>query len=51
MKRIIIIGAGAAGVYLSILLKQRLKEKGEVIVLEQNALPGFRHLLIHIISY
>jgi len=39
MKRIIIIGAGAAGVYLSILLKQRLKEKGEVIVLEQNALP------------
>ena len=37
MKKIIIVGAGASGVYLSVLLKQRLKNLVEVIVLEQNA--------------
>lgn len=37
MKKIVIIGAGASGVYLSILLKQKLKEKISVIVLEQNS--------------
>lgn len=36
MKKIIIIGAGASGVYLSILLKKKLGSKCEVIVLEQN---------------
>lgn len=37
MKKVIIIGAGASGVYLSILLKQKLKDKISVIVLEQNS--------------
>ena len=37
MKRIIIIGAGASGVYLSVLLKKKLNEKVSVIVLEQNS--------------
>lgn len=35
MKKIVIVGAGASGVYLSILLKQKLTND-EVIVLEQN---------------
>lgn len=39
MKKIVIIGAGAAGVYLSILLKQRLQESLEIIVIEQNHAP------------
>ena len=39
MKKIIIIGAGASGVYLSILLKQKLEYQCEIIVLEQNASP------------
>lgn len=39
MKKIIIIGAGASGVYLSILLKQKLNDQGDVIVLEQNSSP------------
>ncbi len=39
LKKIVIIGAGASGVYLSILLKKHLKEQVEVIVLEQNASP------------
>lgn len=39
MKKIIIVGAGASGVYLSILLKQKLGSQCEVIVLEQNASP------------
>lgn len=39
MKRVIIVGAGASGVYLSILLKQKFRENIEVIVLEQNASP------------
>ena len=38
MKKTIIIGAGASGVYLSILLKQQMPEM-EVLVLEQNAQP------------
>lgn len=37
MKKIVIVGAGASGVYLSILLKEKLKEKVSVIVLEQNS--------------
>ncbi len=37
MKKVIIIGAGVSGVYLSILLKQKLNEKMSVIVLEQNS--------------
>lgn len=37
MKKIVIVGAGAAGVYLSILLKQELNKKIEVSVIEQNA--------------
>lgn len=37
MKKIIIVGAGASGVYLSILLKQKLESHCEIIVLEQNA--------------
>lgn len=37
MKKIVIIGAGAAGVYLSILLKQKLNNEIEVIVLERNS--------------
>lgn len=37
MKKIIIVGAGVSGVYLSILLKQNLMDNIEVIVLEQNA--------------
>lgn len=36
MSRIIIVGAGVSGVYLSILLKQKLNNRCEVIVLEQN---------------
>ena len=39
MKKIIIIGAGASGVYLSILLKQSLQSKVDVLVLEQNNAP------------
>ncbi len=39
MKKIIIVGAGASGVYLSILLKQKLGACVDVIVLEQNASP------------
>lgn len=39
MKKIVIVGAGASGVYLSILLKQKLKDLAEVIVLEQNSSP------------
>lgn len=39
MKRAIIVGAGASGVYLSILLKQKFQENIEVIVLEQNTSP------------
>ena len=39
MKKIIIVGAGASGVYLSILLKQKLGACLDVIVLEQNASP------------
>ena len=35
MHRIVIVGAGASGVYLSILLKQKI-DNLEVIVLEQN---------------
>ncbi|MFR7591123.1 MAG: aminoacetone oxidase family FAD-binding enzyme [Longibaculum sp.] len=35
MRRIVIVGAGASGVYLSILLKQKM-DNLEVIVLEQN---------------
>ena len=38
MKKIVIIGAGASGVYLSILLKQKQQDL-EVIVLEQNQAP------------
>ncbi|UTY38909.1 aminoacetone oxidase family FAD-binding enzyme [Allocoprobacillus halotolerans] len=38
MKKIVIIGAGASGVYLSILLKQK-NPCYEVIVLEQNKAP------------
>lgn len=37
MKKLIIIGAGASGVYLSILVKQKLGSLIDVIVLEQNA--------------
>ena len=37
LKRIIIIGAGAAGVYASIQLKKQCGPEFEVIVLEQNA--------------
>lgn len=37
MKKIVIIGAGASGVYLSILLKLKLMDKVNVIVLEQNS--------------
>ncbi|MEG0276696.1 MAG: aminoacetone oxidase family FAD-binding enzyme [Coprobacillus sp.] len=37
MKKIVIVGAGASGVYLSILLKQKLNHLVDVIVLEQNA--------------
>lgn len=36
MRKIVIVGAGASGVYLSILLKQRMIDC-DVIVLEQNA--------------
>lgn len=36
MKKIVIVGAGASGVYLSILLKQKLSNT-DVIVVEQNA--------------
>lgn len=39
MKKIIIVGAGASGVYLSILLKQKLGAFADIIVLEQNASP------------
>lgn len=39
MKKMIIIGAGISGVYLSILLKNKYKEFIDVIVLEQNASP------------
>lgn len=39
MQKMIIIGAGASGVYLSILMKQSFKEDMEVIVLEQNSSP------------
>lgn len=38
MKKIVIIGAGAAGVYLSILLKQKLKSV-DIVVIEQNQAP------------
>lgn len=37
MKKMIIIGAGASGVYLSVLIKQKLGSYIDVIVLEQNA--------------
>ena len=36
--KVVIIGAGASGVYLSILLKKKMKEC-DVVVLEQNASP------------
>ena len=39
MKKMIIIGAGISGVYLSILLKRKFKSDMEVIVLEQNSSP------------
>ena len=38
MKRIVIVGAGASGVYLSILIKQQ-NPYDEVIILEQNKAP------------
>ena len=38
MQKILIVGAGASGVYLSILLKQKLYDC-DVIVLEQNTTP------------
>lgn len=38
MQKILIVGAGASGVYLSILLKQKLYDC-DVIVLEQNTAP------------
>lgn len=38
MKRIVIVGAGASGVYLSILIKQQ-NPNDEVIILEQNKAP------------
>lgn len=37
MKKVIIIGAGASGVYLSLLLMKKLYGEVEVLVLEQNA--------------
>ena len=36
MKTLMIVGGGASGVYLSILVKQRIKDM-EVIILEQNS--------------
>ncbi len=39
MKKVVIIGAGASGVYLSILLMKKCFGDIEVIVLEQNASP------------
>ncbi len=39
MKKMIIIGAGISGVYLSILLKQKYNNLIDVIVLEQNLTP------------
>ncbi len=39
MKKMIIIGAGISGVYLSILLKRKFQNDMEVIVLEQNSSP------------
>lgn len=39
MKRIVIIGAGVSGVYVSIQLKRKLGSSCEVIVLEQNSSP------------
>ena len=39
MKKMIIIGAGISGVYLSILLKKKFNESMDIIVLEQNAAP------------
>ena len=39
MKKMIIVGAGISGVYLSILLKSKFKELLDVIVLEQNPSP------------
>lgn len=39
MKKIVIVGAGASGVYLSILLKQKLRTDIDVIILEQNTVP------------
>ena len=39
LRKILIIGAGASGVYLSVILKQRLKKRCEVIVLEQKSSP------------
>lgn len=39
MKKVIIIGAGASGVYLSLLLMNKCYGNVEVIVLEQNAAP------------
>lgn len=38
MKKIVIVGAGASGVYLSVLLKQKYPQD-DVIVLEQNQSP------------
>ena len=38
MQKILIVGAGASGVYLSVLLKQKLYDC-DVIVLEQNTAP------------
>jgi predicted Rossmann fold flavoprotein len=37
MKKIIIVGAGVSGVYLAILLKQKLNDQIDVTVLEQNS--------------
>ena len=45
MKKIVIVGAGASGVYLSLLLKQQMPQN-QIIVLEQNKSP-----LKKIISY
>lgn len=39
MKKMIIVGAGVSGVYLSILIKNKYKDFFDVIVLEQNASP------------
>ena len=38
MKKIVIVGAGASGVYLSLLLKQQMPQN-QIIVLEQNKSP------------